>query len=359
MDYTLPRFVVTDTKDVRQEDASDKTQYHDTYGTLWMATGGKAYLTKNLPLTMADSDLVAVQNQQLHPGYQLYMDVETIGDYYGENRNEYGNLQDELLTYKMQITPRYWELNLDTGEYKPVDVYMKVDSNYRQLCSFWGREIDPRWYYYLDWIEEAARRNYTEREEGVTENVQIRTTIVEEDGQSPEKVRIPVGKDVIGTAAQLNLNDLNRTFIGSTGTYGVTRNPQDLFVPVDYQREAQRWHFTLGLPSSSAFVYADDPCTTENIEELKSHNAVIVCTLNIKVKGSVWTLEYDGTPINYSDDGGIQVEEGGRVYPPPTEPVDPDNPTKPRTGEPIKDPVVAVYTNDSTAADDLKTEGSH
>ena len=49
------------------------------------------------------------------PGYQLYMDVETVGDYYGENRNEEGILQDSNLYYKMQIIPRYWKLNLDTG----------------------------------------------------------------------------------------------------------------------------------------------------------------------------------------------------------------------------------------------------
>ena len=359
VDYRLPRFVVTDQMDVRQEVASAVTRYHDTYGTLFTDTGGKAYETKSLPLSMADSDLVAVQNQQLHPGYQLYMDVETIGDYYGENRNELGKLQDSLLTYKMQITPRYWELDLDTGVYTPVDVYMSEDGRYTRLCQFYNPGLASDWYYYVDWTEEADRRNYTEREAGVTENVQIRTTIQETEGSSPEKVRVPIGRDVIGTAAQLFLNDLNRTFIGSTGTYGVTRNPQDLFTPVDYQREAQRWHFTLGLPSSSVFVYAEDPCTTENIEELRSHNAVIVCTINILVKGSVWTLEYDGTPINLSDGGGIQVEEGGKIYPPPTEPVDPNNPTKPGTGEPVKDPVIVVYENDLTASDDLKTEGSH
>lgn len=359
VDYRLPRFVVTDPMDVRQEVASAVTRYHDTYGTLFTDTGGKAYETKSLPLSMADSDLVAVQNQQLHPGYQLYMDVETIGDYYGENRNELGKLQDSLLTYKMQITPRYWELDLDTGVYTPVDVYMSEDGRYTRLCQFYNPGLASDWYYYVDWTEEADRRNYTEREAGVTENVQIRTTIQETEGSSPEKVRVPIGRDVIGTAAQLFLNDLNRTFIGSTGTYGVTRNPQDLFTPVDYQREAQRWHFTLGLPSSSVFVYAEDPCTTVNIEELRSHNAVIVCTINILVKGSVWTLEYDGTPINLSDGGGIQVEEGGKIYPPPTEPVDPNNPTKPGTGEPVKDPVIVVYENDLTASDDLKTEGSH
>lgn len=347
VNYKSPNIVLTDPYDVRHEIASTRTKFHDTYGTLYAESGGKGHKTGSLPLTLADCTLTAVQNQYLRPGYLLYMDVETIGDYYGENRNQDGQLQDLNMYYKMQITPRYWELNLDTGVYTPVDVYFGTNSKYIPATQFHNAGVATDWYYYVDWTEESARRNYTTAEKNASLHVQ--------QWMSPgiptyDKLRLPAGKDAIGTAGRLFLNDKNRTFLGSMSTYGENKNPEDEFLDVLFQMQAQRWQFTLGLPSSSVFVYADEPCTTENIEKLKAHNAVIVCSLNIKVKGEVWTLEYQGDAINNSDGGGIQVEKEGKIYPPPVDPV---------TGDPLKDPIVAVYSNEFTAKNDLSTEGSH
>lgn len=347
VDYTKPNKVLTDAYDVRHEIAGAETEYHDTYGSLYQATGGKGHPTGSLPLTLADCILPSVQNQYLKPGYKLYMDIQTIGDYYGENRNQEGKLQDSNLYYKMQITPRYWELDLGTGVYTPVDVYYGVNNTYRVVTKFNDPGVATDWYYYVDWTEEADRRNYTSAEKAASLDVQKWMSPALE---TFDKLRLPLGKDVIGTAARLFLNDMNRTFVGMGSTYGVDRNPQGKFDETLYENQAQRWHFTLGLPSSSVFVYADQACSTENIEELKSHNAVIVCALDVKVKGEVWTLEYDGTAINSSDGGGVQVEKNGKVYPVPVDPA---------TGRLLDDPIVAVYDNKFTAADDLKTEGSH
>ncbi len=341
VDYKKPYKVVTDSIDVRNEVASAATKFHDTYGTLYNQYGGKAYETLPLPLTPAYNNIKALQNQPMRPGYQLYMDVETTGNYYGENRNAGGYLQDNNLYYKMQITPRYWELNLDTGEYQPVDVYFGLNGNYQSVAKFHSSEATD-WYYYVDWLEESARRNYTNNEKEATAEVIRQFSDPEFD-----KIRQPQGKDVIGTASRLFLNDMNRTFIGSTQTYSVERNPQDAFANDYYSMQAQRWHFTLGLPSSSVFVYANQPCTTDNIEAIQNHNSVILCSLDIKVKGDVWTLEYDGKGIN---NVGIQIEEGGRIYPPPIDPEDDKS---------IDDPIVTIYTNKFTARDDLNTEGSH
>ena len=87
---------------------------------------------------------------------------------------------------------------------------------------------------------------------------------------------------------------------------------------------------------------------------MKQEDTVVICTLNILVAGTVWTLEYDGTAINTSAGGGFKIfgdeSEFSRVYTPPTEP---------GTSTPTKDPIVAVYTPNKSAADDLVTSGSH
>lgn len=58
----------------------------------------------------------------MRPGYNLYMDISNIGNYYGGNLDKSGEYADSDLYYKMQITPRYWLLNLDTNAYTPLDV---------------------------------------------------------------------------------------------------------------------------------------------------------------------------------------------------------------------------------------------
>lgn len=351
VNYKLPNKVVSDRLDVRQEVASDATDWHSTYGMTYAQTGGKAHPYVSLPLVAAKSNVTALQEELLRPGYNMYMDVETVGNYYGENTSsdESGDVcfyVDSDLTYKMQITPRYWMLDLDTGQYTPVDAYMGVNNEYTPVAYFDNADYPSEHYLYLNWLEESSRRNYTSKEKDATSTVSDILTNVK-----GVRTRTPIaGDDVLGTASRLFLNDINRTFIGSSLTYGVDRNPQDATEEYFYNRQSQRWHFTLGLPSSTVFVKANEPCTDVNIKEVQDANAVIVCTINIKVRGEVWTLEYDGTPVNYSDGVGFKIFEGGPVYQPPKEP---------GTTNFTKDPIVAVYTNKYTAADDLRTEGSH
>ena len=81
VNYRLPNKIVSDTFDVRGELTSTATNWHSTYGMTYAVTGGKAYDYVKLPLTAADNPILALQKQQMRPGYQLYMDVETVGDY--------------------------------------------------------------------------------------------------------------------------------------------------------------------------------------------------------------------------------------------------------------------------------------
>lgn len=344
VNLSMPNKVVADDRDVRNETVSAETNWHDTYGTQYMDTGGKAYEQLLLPLVPRYNPVKALRNQPMRPGYNLYMDISTIGNYYGENVDDSGAYVDNDLYYKMTVTPRYWALDLDDGEYTPLDVYMGKNTEYKAVAYFDCEGKESRYYLYLDWLANAARRNYTKGEKNATGKV------VDAYTSGDIKLRTPsVYKDPLGTAQRLHLNDLNRTFIGSTETYGADTNPENAIYEAVYNRQAQRWHWTIGLPSSSVFVEAGKPCTDANIKAIRDKNAVIVCSLDIKVRGTVWTLEYDGSAIN-NNNGGIQPYEGGKVYPPPTDP---------ETGEPLKDPIVTVYTNKFTSADDLRTEGSH
>lgn len=346
----LPNKIVADNKDVRSETTTSGTKWHDTYGTQYMSTGGKAYKHVDLPLTPADNPIKSLREQPMRPGYNLFMDVSTIGNYYGENLDTNGQWSDKDLYYKMTIEPRYWLLNLDTKKYTPLDAYMGRNGEYTIAASFNGEKTAEH-YLYLDWLNESARRNYTAGEREMSAKV---TDIYSDHDTGGTKLRIPNKKDVLGTAQMLHLNDLNRTFIGSSKTYGVDRNPENYMIEEMYARQGQRWHWTIGLPSSVVFVEAGKPCTTANIDKISKQDAVIVCTLGIKVRGTVWTLEYDGKAINNIDGGGFKIFDTGDhedvVYPPPKEP---------GSTEETKDPIVAVYDNKYTAADDMRTEGSH
>lgn len=351
----LPNKVLSDDKDLRFEDVSVDTLWHDAYSTQYSSTGGKAYKHVQLPLTPADNPIQALKKQPMRPGYNLYMDISTVGNYYGENLDTSGEYTDSNLYYKMQITPRYWLLNLDTNAYTPLDVYMGQSGNYKPVAAFDCDSSVSEYYLYMDWQNEYQRRNYTAREKKTTGDVVDFFTPAE----SP-RIRVQsTQKDILGTAQRLFLNDLNRTFIGSATTYGVDQNPETALAEPIYGRQAQRWNWTIGLPSSSVFVKAGEDCTTANIEKISSQNAVIVCTLQIYVRGEVWTLAYDGTAINNVDKDktgktGVKIFDDGpykdKVYTPPVDP---------KTGKLTIDPIVSVYSNDHTSADDLRTEGSH
>ena len=376
VDERKPKYVLQDNINILQDIASQFTNYHSNYGITESASGGKAHPYVSLPLTPKDNPIEVLRDEPLRPGYQLYMDVETIGNYYGEGwtRAEGSDVdvpRDYDMNYKLQITPSYWELDLDTGEYLPVDVYMGTNGDYQLLVPFDEEAPTAQWYYYLDWLNESVRRNFTPKEKDSTYAVQSQYSNMIAQG-----VRVPQSqKDPIGTPKRIFLNDINRTFIGSSETYGNDMNPGNVFYDLYFNRQSQRWHFTLGLPSSAKFVYEGEKPTIENFKKITDNNSVIVNAIDIKAKGEVWTLEYDGENVNYSDKGGpgepegettvvpptgypelpgpgggggIQITPGGTVYPPP--PKDP--------GE-IEDPVIVIIDPEFTSEDDLMTEGSH
>lgn len=361
-----PNFLVTDNVTSRRDDMSKQTRWLDTYGLMYNVEGGKSGGKDNvkepllMPLVPKYNNIEPLRNQPMRPGYQLYMDVETTGNYYGETMSEELQWVDNQMMDKMQIRPLYFSLDLKTGKYTPVNVYYGVNNEYMKVYDYGFDSTNDDvgvldFYYYLDWLNESARRNFTNAESTATNNA-LRKKDTESSSDIPGHRQPTAERDIIGSSNVLFLNDLNRTFIGSEYTYGEFKNPGNL-IPVEaYNEQSQRWHFTLGLPSSSVFVEYGKPCTEANIKALQSKDRVIICALDIKVQGEVWTLQYDGTKVNNL---GFQVYEGGKTYDPPRF----DANGKPTT-DPAKDvtsncPIVVVYDSTKTSEDDVISSGTH
>lgn len=343
VDLGKQNFVSVDQKTIFDDQVSADTKGQNTWGkTDWMEDVTKL---EDFPLTPGKNNVLALKNQAHRIGYSDYMSLVTVGNYYGENTKASNNM------YKVQIQPYYYYYNLNTKEWTPVDVYIKDGYEYKCINRYGDKTssvADYNFNYNLDWEAENERRMYTAEERDATMLVQDNYYTLWDDTYAQANINIPHGlKYLHGTAHMLFLRDGNRTFIGSRTRYG-KNTEQDGRVPeVKFNRQAQRWHFTLGLPSTAKFVKHGEACTPENIAKYDMENGVIICALDILAKGQVWTLEYDGTPVGersfYLFDNNntlISWENAG-------------------TNGPEDKRVVVVYTDAKTSRDDLSSEGTH
>lgn len=348
VDLGKQNFVSVDQKTIFNDPVSNSTKGQNTWGLLdWMEPVDKL---RAFPLTPGENNVKALKNQAHRIGYLDYMSLVTAGNYYGEN-------PDGSDFYKVQIQPYYYYYNLKTKEWVPVDVYVKTGNTYKIINDYGTTSsvAGPdgyNFYYDLNWEDENVRRMYTAEERNATENVGNNYTQAvinkADDIAKGKNVRIPMGvRWLHGTANMLFLRDGNRTFIGSRYRYGVNTEPDGRISEVKFQRQGQRHNFTLGLPTQSAFVQKDEPCTPENIAKYDMDNGIIVVALDIIAKGTVWTLEYDGTPV--SDREFDLFNDGSQIVSWKT--AGPNGPE-----DKI---VVLVYTDAKTSRNDLTTEGTH
>ena len=239
-----------------------------------------------------------------------------------------------------------------------MDVYIRQDGDSYKMINDYGTDqstTEYNFYYDLNWQAEAKRRMYTQKEENASQAVQdayvYDSAMDDSDMDNPNTIMnilLPHGiKYLHGTANMLFLRDRNRTFIGTRNRYGTNTETDNRIPEVEFNRQAQRWHFTLGLPSTATFVKQGEACTPENIAKYDMDKGVIVVALDIKSKGTVWTLGYDGTPVGersfYLFDNNttkISWEDAG-------------------ANGPEDKTVVLVYTNSKTSRNDLSTEGTH
>lgn len=350
VDLSKQNFVSIDDTTIFGDPVTEATRGQNTWGlTDWTEPISKL---RPFPLTPGENNVKALKNQAHRIGYSDYMSLVTVGNYYGENNYLTNN------EYKVQIQPFYYYYNLETKQWTPVDVYIRQDGDSYKMINDYGTDqstTEYNFYYDLNWQAEAKRRMYTQKEENASQAVQdayvYDSAMDDSDMDNPNTIMnilLPHGiKYLHGTANMLFLRDRNRTFIGTRNRYGTNTETDNRIPEVEFNRQAQRWHFTLGLPSTATFVKQGEACTPENIAKYDMDKGVIVVALDIKSKGTVWTLGYDGTPVGersfYLFDNNttkISWEDAG-------------------ANGPEDKTVVLVYTNSKTSRNDLSTEGTH
>ncbi|QUI25850.1 hypothetical protein HZI73_23655 [Vallitalea pronyensis] len=310
-------------KDIRNHTVSTHTHYLNTYGSLDFLNRAPV----NLPLSPSINNIPALQRQPLRYGYPIFMDIQTTGNYYS----------------KMQIIPYYYHLNLKTGTLTPVDVYIKEDKEYKPINLFgaavtgWDPNSVYNFHATLDWESEADRRNYDSEEQTITEYVQSKTYNVDEAG-NVAPLRIPIGQyHTYGNAQIMHPSERNRTFIGTSCTYGYDKNPDDALDEYNYNQQAQRWHFTFKLPSSAIFTPHGQPMTKANVESVMNNTSVIVAAADIKAVGDTYVLQYEHPTGN----GSVTI--AGTTH----------------SLASIPYSVYAIYSAKKSAANDLSISGTH
>ncbi len=313
VDPAMQNKIIGSSQDIRGNPVGPATKYLDTYGML----SHLRQSPESFPLSPERNNIDALRKQPMRLGYNVFADIQTIGNYYD----------------RMQILMYYYHLNLKDGTISPVDVYMKVDGSY-ELINKHGAAVpgwDPsqvhEYIYNLDWDEENSRRNYGLSEECSTELAAI-----------AYNTNIPGGSYYpFGTAQVIYPKEKNRTFIGSTFTYNQDKNPENKFSPSFFNVQAQRWHFTYGLPSSAVVVLAGQEPTQVNIDALRNSNSVILAAADITAIGNPYYLRY--------------------THPEGNQPVVINGVTYPTTAIPYA--VLSVFSANKSSADDLDVKGTH
>ncbi len=356
--------------DIRGETVCEENEWYNTYQTQgWTDRAG----ADALPLQADRNTVAALKNSdnELRTGYNVLWDISTIGNYANGT---------------LQVIPYYYALNVRTGTLTPVDVYADTGDRVKAI-QYFGLydlmetdrpkfdELNRLLYAYnmtLNWTRESGRRNYTKEEQRQTEGVSADSrfgsfaydadgsmvmrpvNLYDEEngtyrpGETPlvYNLTIPYGNvDFVTGTEQLVYVDCEpganssdggraRTFIGSSTVTalgkeingGCETNLSDADSG-DYQVKGQRWHLTLGLPSTAEFVayrgqrhvnpnelitvdgkeiYAGDEFKAD---ENGDCDYVILMTADIRIIGDVYDLSY-----SQGGDNGVYRADNGSVF---------------------------------------------
>lgn len=341
VDKALQNHYLGPTINIRGEVSSEKTHFTDTWGTqrwqdVFPADKAQKYWKDveptKLPLSGDKGELGTARKPELRLGYDLYLDVSTAGNY------EDGVVKIIPTYYAISKPIEKLKTDPDSGKavqgeksrsIRAVDVYVLADGEYKKINMFNGMANDtmnpsvtpiP---INLNWEKEHIRRQYTDKEKGISELVSKTypaPPIVKKDAQgnwvsepsNTGKV-LPSGeKYLIGNTQHLLLGDKARTFIGDDFTYsaepyeqfgGSNKNPGSVLKTHEYNLKGQRWHFKLGLPSSSIFVFAGDEPTSANIKKFKDNADKLLVTAQIVAIGQTYVLEHPPTDTVINVDG--------------------------------------------------------
>lgn len=264
--------------DVRGEQVSKDNGYYNTWGAQEWTTKAES---NGFSLSADKNAKTILQAEQLKLGYNVLFDITTMGDY-----NQY-----------LQVIPYFYALNKTTGALTPVDVYINNDGNKQPINYFglYSEYMDDSGNYkegydaladklykytmYLNWTDEYSRRNYTAggREASITDAVRdyfiepVRDSAGEIAGY--KYLTVPYGNFYnLGSLQCLQPGLRARTFVGGSQISaikeqalrlgitangingGIETNLNSEFVNEMFYHQAQRWHLSIGVPSSATFV---------------------------------------------------------------------------------------------------------
>jgi hypothetical protein len=258
-------------------------------------------------------------------------------------------------------------------EYKPINYFglmsEYVDANNNYTAEYYT--LKEQLYDYvmnLDWDNEARRRNYTIIEEANTKYLgnSMREPVTDSSGTilTFKQLTVPYGNYYsLGTLQMLLPGVRARTFIGSSKVNTVSIIKKDTTIDVHetnidgkfnndfFLFNGQRWHLTLGVPSSAVFVPyrnkrhilpTDEVISADGreiaaYEEIKNGNYVILMTADIKAIGRKYVLGFDQGANN----GVLRIK--GKSY---------------SFGADLPN-VFAVYDAEGSAVSDIDFTGTH
>lgn len=319
VDPSKQKNIISDKIDIRGNPVDPIKHYLNTYGTIPSFNLNPI----KFPLSPSLNNIESIKNQPQRLGYLTYMDISTLGNY-----------------NKLQIIPYYYNLSLTDGSIQPLDVYMNTETGYRPINIFdivkpdWDCDNIYPYHYNLDWDKEKSRRCVSNLEEKTTEDVLLFTKQVNSDNLEIVKDS-PYGVISSGTAQLIQLDEKNRTYIGTSQTNGIDNNPGKKIIEPFFSMNSQRWHFKVGLPSSTVTVPHNKPFTQSNI--LANNNSVIIMALDIKIYGETYNLDYK------HPSGNGTVTLAGKDYDLNSIPYN----------------VITVYSTNKSSAEDLSTSGTH
>lgn len=368
---------------------TDNDGGYSTYRTQWHKTGDKTGIS-SLPLTGAFNKHDALKLTQQKIGYANLLTLDSIGNYSGSNgqfvpdesvqHHDSGivNSNGDWGDNKLQIRPYYIAIEVDGhGGFNrafPVDVYMRTPDGYEIVNTgntsakqSLATLLDNCFNFYLDSNTEdedpsnrtyrldqnMLRRMVTDDEARITYNVV--KTYDEPEGTrvvsmltNPKTLR---GKEwdiassyCYGNGQYLFLRARNRTFVGAGSEALKYEQGQDIINNPRYQSHAQMWYFDLGLPTSAVFMPTGEPFDPDKI--VKDKNIYILSCVDVYALGEVWDLHYK-SPVSLSD---IEIDNTRLTS-------DEWNPVKDELPRLI--PVTFYNSGETTAKEDLTTEGTH
>lgn len=357
---------------------------------------GKAGPFFTLPVSSKYNPVEEYRTENMRMGYDVFLDVETMGNYYGDLTGatypkSIDDTTPDTRTQKMIITPKYYLFDPDDGTNSPLyEIYIWSGAEGARTLFYDGNVLTkaPAAALYTEVLANRDRWNVTTAEELIT------NALTSESALSVS--------DYTGTIELLELDKRNFTYVGSSllegyltgSTYNnlTQRSGLSWFdvnhttnaagnVVTDgiqernFQQQHQRWFFSMGLPSSSYVTYANPNLRNSQQDIETSHeqlmadhpNAVVVCYLDITVDGEVWSLSYDASklcdkieayiPTNNDTDGDndgytklpdnllgkakVKLWNGGTY-------------TIPSTSQPV-----VVYDGELTSAQDWAITGTH